>query len=353
MTLTQTAKFTKTTILVFIILSILGTASFIGYKIWYANYLASLPKVAEKPDNSFGALPPPSLPQSLVPSRSFTYSLDTNTGGLPDFGKIVKVYYSPKAATTFLAADKAKALAQKFNITSPPQAVSETRNSFSQDEKSLVVNLDTGNFSYTNNATASGGQGLEDDTKLIDNFRSFLSSLGMLKKDTLGEKSKIELLKLTDNQFIPAQGRFEAQGANIYFWPKDLDQKPILFSNFDKSLIYEEVSSSARVVENIKLLNVTFWPVDSSTFATYPLKPAGQAFDELKSGQGTVVKAPTGPLRNQASKQVSITSVYLAYFQTENYNPYLQPIFVFEGPGFVAYLPAITTQPAPTVNPAK
>lgn len=343
MTLSQTAKFTKNSILVFIILSILGAASFIGYKTWYAHYLASLPRVEEKPDNSFGALPPPSLPLSLVPSSNFTYSLDTTTGILPDFGKIVKVYFSPKPATTFLATDKAKALAQKFNIISPPQTVSETRSNFYQDNKTLTIDLDTGNFSYTNDATLSGGPSLEENPRLIEDFRNFLSSLGVLNEKTTGGKNKIELLKIIDNQFSIAQGRFESQGANIYFWPSDVDEKPILFPSFDKSLIYTEVSSSARAIENIKILNFTFWPIDSSTFATYSLKPTSQALDELKSGQGVIVKTPSG-------RQVSITSVYLAYFQTENYNPYLQPIYVFEGADFVAYLPAIAIQPVSSAS---
>ena len=77
--------------------------------------------------------------------------------------------------------------------------------------------------------------------------------------------------------------------------------------------------------------------IETSTFATYPTKTAETAFDDLKQGKGVVVVEPDKP-------KVSITSVYLGYYLAENYNPYLQPIFVFEGPNFVAYADAINEQ---------
>ena len=108
MTLTQAAGLTRKFILLSLILSILGIISFTGYKIWHARYLASLPPVEEKPDMKFGLLSELTLPKSKVSSSNFSYSLDTKTGNLPDFPKVIKVFYSPKAQTGFLAPDKAQ-----------------------------------------------------------------------------------------------------------------------------------------------------------------------------------------------------------------------------------------------------
>lgn len=336
MTLTQTAIIARRSILGFIIFTVLGLTSFIGYKIWHASYIASLPPVEEKPDTKFGILPQPNFPSSKILSSNFSYSLDTTTGGLPQFGKIVKVYFMPKASATFLAAQKSQALAEKFKITNPPQVISETKHNFQQDNRNLTVELDTGNFVYSSNASPSG-QPLDNDSKLTSDFKNLLSLLGILKEGLSTDKVKINLLKYDGSQFTGASSRNEALAAQIYLWPTDIDKLPIVTSQFNVSYVGAEIIDSARNLENIRSLNFTFWPIDLSTSASYPAKPVEVAFEELKSGEGIIVVEPgTGP--------VSITSVYLAYYQGSSYTPYLQPVFVFEGPGFVAYVSTLTKE---------
>ena len=336
MTLTQTATFARRFILGFLIFSVLGTISYIGYRIWYTNYLASLPPIEEKPDTKFGILPQLELPKSKASSGNFTYTLDTATGALPDFGKLIKVYFMPKASATFLSAEKGKTLAEKFNFDTSPQILTQTKHRFQIENRILTVELDTGNFVYQTDATPSG-QTLDDDNKLTQDFKDFLSQLGVLNSDLQSDKIKIKLLRFDGSKFIPASGRNEASAAQIFLWPKDLDKIPIIFSDINKSLVQAEIIGSARKLENYRSINFTFWPVDTTTFATYPLKPPSLAFEELKGGEATLVT-------ELGSQNVSITSVYIAYFQSENYTPYLQPVYVFEGPGFTAYVSALTNE---------
>lgn len=333
MTLAQTAILTKRAITGFIILSILGTSIFIGYKIWYASYITSLPPIEEIPDTKFGILPPVDFPTTKVSSANFTYSLDTTTGGLPSFEKITKVYFMPKPTATFLAPEKSQALAEKFNIQTAPQILSETKYVYQEADRILSVDVDSGNFTYTNNATPSANF-LDEDQKLLEDFNRFLSRMGIFKDELNSGRNKINLLKYVGDQFLPTQSRSEAQAAQIYLWPADLDKKQIITENFDQALIRAEILNSASELVNIRSLNFTFWPIDTSTFATYPLKSSDKAYQELKSGQGTVIMEPL-------SKEISITTVSLAYYQPTNYNPYLQPVFVFEGPGFIALIPAL------------
>jgi len=324
MTLTQVAIITRRTILGFAILVVLGTISFIGYQLWYANYLASLPTPEEKPDVKFGILPEPNFLPSHVSSSNFSYKVATETGGLPDFGKIVKVYFMPKAAATFLAQDKASALASKFNIDTPPEASSENIYKFQKDDRILNIELDSGNFVYKSGATPSSQFNLADSESIISNFRNVLLNLGISKEELRSSHGKIE-------------------GSKILIWPKDIDSKPIVTANFVTSLVKAEASFPASLPEHYSLINFTFWPVDLTTFSTYPIKSSSVALDDLKTGKGVIVIEPRSP-------QVSITKAYLAYFQSEFYSPYLQPVFVFEAPNFVAYVPAITNE---YISPAK
>lgn len=340
MTLSQTAILTKQVITIASIAIVLGTLSFIGYRIWYGYYLAHLPPVEEKPDTKFGSLPPLNFPESSVSSSNFSYSIDTSTGNLPKIGvdpgfkKIVKVYFVTKTFATLLSSETTKSLAEKFDIKTPPEILSETNYRFQEMQKTLTVNLDNNNFTYKNDATVSAIESLDDDSRLISSFQGFLSSLGYSKEDLKNGPGKVKLLKNDGGQLIPADARGDAVAGQISLWPTPIDNLPILTPEFDTSLVNAVVFKSADNLENYLSLDFTYYPIETSTFATYPIRETQDAFDDLKNGKGIIVITPLKP-------NVSITSIYMAYFLGQDYSPYLQPIFVFEGPHFAAYVPAI------------
>lgn len=329
MTLTQTAILTKRVIIISIISLVLGIASFIGYKIWYAYYLEHLPPVEEKPDIKFGLLPQPDFPKSDVSSSNFSYSLDTTTGGLPKIGidtgfeKLTKVYFVMQSFATLLSPERSQALAEKFNFSSPPEILGETKYRFQDSEKNLLVDLDTGNFSYTKEATISAKSDQNDDSKLVADFKKILTFLGLFKEDLKDGRSKVI--------------RLENQTAQISLWSAPIDKKSIFTADFNKSPITAEVAGSADNLENYRSINFTYYPIDKSTFATYPLKIPEAAFDDLRTGKGAIITVPQSP-------QISITSVSMGYYLPDNYGPYLLPVYIFEGPGFVAYIDAIGEQ---------
>lgn len=330
MTLTQTANITKQVITLSTIALILAVGSFIGYKIWYSYYLSTLPPVEEKPDTKFGVLPAPLLPSASVSSSNFSYSIDTTTGSLPKLGeagfeKIIKVYFLIKPLASFLSSDRSQALAAKFGITNPPQIISETKYLFEQDQKKLTVDLDNDNFKFSKIASPSGSEKLDDDSKLSSDFESVLNNLGILKPQIMDGRFKI----------IPNSAvRSEANSASIYLWSKSINNKSIFTADFNKALINATVLGSAQNLDNYTVLNFTFWQVDENIYATYPTKLPQNALLDLQSGKGVIVVEPTKP-------QVSITSIYLGYYLSENYSQFLQPIYIFEGPSFVAYVSAI------------
>lgn len=343
MTLTQVAALTRQIIALSTFALILGIISFIGYRIWYAYYLANLPPVEEKADIKFGTLPYPNFPKSDVSSSNFSYSIDTTTGDLPKvgidtgFGKLTKVYFVTKTFASLLSPEKSQSLAEKFDILSEPQIVSETNYKFVDQDKTLNIDLDNSNFIYSREATISAKEQLDDDNQLVLDFEKVLNDLNVLKPDLTKGRTKIILLKQAGTDFIPTSLRSEATAAQISLWPQSVDDKSIFTSHYDTSLINAIVYKTAGILENYLSLKFTYYPIDTSTFATYPIKTAEKAFEDLKSGKGTVIIQPSKP-------NVSITSTYLGYFLSQNYSPYLQPIFVFEGPEFVAYVSAIAEQ---------
>lgn len=349
MTLTQTAIIVKQAIVILAVALVLGISSFIGYKIWYAYYLAHLPPVEVKPDIKFGLLPQMDFPKTNVSASNFSYSVDTTTGNLPKIGvdsgfdKFVKVYFVTQTLTSLLSAEKSQALAEKFGILSPPEIISEREYRFKDKNKTLLIDLDNRNFSYTLDATISATINLEDDNKLTTDFKSFLANIGSLTDDLSSGVVKVIPLRTENGKLIPVQNRPDAQAAQISIWPVQIDKRLMFTANFDKALVNATVVGSANNLENYVSLNFIHYPVDTTTFATYPIKTPEVAFDDLKKGKGVVVVEPINP-------KVSITSVSIGYYLPENYNPYLQPVFVFEGPSFVAYVSAIDEQ---FITPAK
>lgn len=327
MTLTQAASLTRKSIVFAVIFSVLGTLSLVGYRAWYAHYLSTLPPVEEKADAKFGVLPLPNFPLSDASSSNYSYSLDTVTGNLPEFDKLVKVFFIPKPYTSLLAGEKSQELAKNFEIQTPPEIISETRYRYGQEDQTLIVDLDAENFHYTKSSTPSASLALGEDNKLIADFKGFLGAKKLLPESLKNGRAKIDYSKIE-----------EVSVAQINLWPQDFDGKPIVTAQLDKGLVRAMISGSPRDLDSYLSLSYTFWTIDPTTFATYPLKNTLQAFDDLKQGKGVVLKRPTG------AQNVSITNVYLGYFQSENYTPYLQPIFVFEGPQFMALVTAIVEQ---------
>lgn len=325
MTLTKVAQFTRLLITFSLIFFAIGVTSFIGYKIWHAKYLASLPPVEEKPNPIFGILKQPNLPQTDVSSSNYTYSIDTVDGNLPQFGKLIKVFIIPPVSASFLSGDKSKDLAQKFNLTTIPQILSETEYKFSDTNASLLINLDSGNFSYTKEASSSATDAIAaTNDELIRSFKDNLTSLGILKNEL--KNGRVTVNKSAD-----------LKEATISIWPEDIDGKPILTPQKDVSFVNARVNSNAIDLANYLSIDFTFWMVDTSSFATYPLKTSSEALNDLKSGKGAVIATPPKP-------QVSITKVDLGYFENLSYFPYLEPIYIFSGPQFSAYVTAVSNQ---------
>ena len=65
---------------------------------------------------------------------------------------------------------------------------------------------------------------------------------------------------------------------------------------------------------------------------------AEQAFQDLKDGKGYIANSGD----RSSTNEVVIRKVYLGYYDAGQYQPFYQPVVVFEGDGnFWAYVPAV------------
>lgn len=343
MNLTQTAILTKRVVFFSAIFLFFGIGSFTTYKFWQAYTIAHLPPIEEKPDLKFGILQYPDFPKTEVSSSNYSYSVDTQTGTMPKVGtdkgfeKLVKVYFIPKPYSSFLSADRSKALAQKFAIDTEPQIQSENTYLFQNLDRSLNINLDSGNFSYINQSTPSAEVKLSDESRFVDDFQRILSNLVGTKEQLTGGRSKIIYFQGAGENLIQTNSRQDADFVQISIWPKSIDNKQIYTTEYSKSLVNALVYKSAEKIENFNSIDFVIWDIDTSTTATYPAKTVEETYADLQSGKGIVVLQPE-------KAQVSITDVYPGFYMSKNYYSYLIPIYVFIGPSFAAYVPAVDNQ---------
>lgn len=345
-TLIQAAVLTKRAIIILAGLVFLSLALPIGLNIYYRYSASKLPPPQEKPEMKFGNLPQLSFDQATPTAYNFNFSLDTVTGGLPQTPKLMKVYYLPHFGVSFLAPDRAIEVAQKLGFDQDPQIIESREYKFTDNfGGSLNVDLTTGNLHFkrdlsklTNPATpsATSNQSLEDKEHLTAQFSKFLFSLGLLNDELKAGKTNIIYVGPDASQ---------VQKWLLTIFPADIDKIPIITPNYQTGLvkalvssqIYSEISKTNLDTSSITTFDFVFWPVDLTTFSTYPLKSADQAFTDLKNQKGFIsTKPPKG-------NDISITSVSLAYLQTSQYSAYLQPVFVFEGPNFLGLVSAVSS----------
>lgn len=330
MTLTQVAIITRRGVIAFAALLVLGIVAAVGYRIWYNYYISTLPPVEEKPNIKFGVLPKINFPKSNVSSSNYAYSIDTETGNFPQMPKIIKIYFIPQASVvSLLAPDQSEQLAEKFDFKSGREIVNPTTYKYANESGgSFTIDLITGNFNYQKN-TATSSAKLDnifiDQTKLIENFKEFLTNKGMLNNDLASGR-----IQVIYNKPIPAI----STSADVSIWPNDFDGLRIVTPSTKIGLTRALAINTNSEADRYPELNYVYWQIDKTTFATYPLEPVEDAFVKLQSGLGLVTE-------ESPSANVSITKVSLAYFESEEYTPYLQPVYVFEGPQFSALVPAV------------
>lgn len=334
MTLTETAKFTKRSFVVLILLIFLSILAWFGYKYYHNKYvyLPSLDALVPKPDVNFGLLPYPNLKISSD-SASLVYSVDTPTGSLPsDIPNILKVYFIPKGSITLLAPDRARDIARSFGLDKEPEIKSATEYSFSDNSGSkLVIDLETLNFKFRRRIATESGQlkdsVLADQGQLVGDFKKFIGGKGLLLEQLANSKSKV---------YYDATSNTDSNSALVTLWQDDIDKYQIVTPNFKEGLIKATVTKLQDENNRYSDLDFIYWPVDRDQFATYPIKSPTQAFDDLKSGTNvSIIEKP------KKGNEVSLTDLYIAYLMDSEYTPFLQPVYVFAGVDFTALIPAI------------
>lgn len=331
MNLTDAASFTKKFIVVFGIILFIGLVSWVGFLVWQnsrpKNIAGPIP-----PDYKFGTLPQPLFPESKGSGANYSYSLDTETGSLPkDLPNMTRVYFTPLLGATLLASDYAKELAESLKFSVGPQILSNTTHRFSDNTGGqITINLTTNNFNYEKVVDLNDqSEEILPDAQIIgEQFKSFLASKNLLKSFIQNGRT---------NVIYDGASPKDSSRATVSVFFDDIDGLKVVTPEFTHGSIKATVTKYKLPENKYPKLDYVYWEPDPLQYATYSIKSIETAFEDLKKDQGVIIIEPK-------TSQVSIVNAYLAYYISEEYSKYIQPIFVFEGPDFVAYVPAVTSE---------
>ncbi len=293
------------------------------------------------PSGTYGKLPPLTFPQSQDVS-DISFSINTISGYLPTFPDRAKVFQFQKPQLTLLSTDNATQLASTLGFTAAPVQKSPTVLDFQQTDPfaaDLSIDTDSFNFTLTSNfLTTQGNASLSalPTDQAQSTATNFFTAAGDLPSTIDQSKTQVQgFMYDSNNNLIAADKPEDTQVAVVNFLNEDMDQLSTVYPNNNKTNVHATVATVNGSPTVIEAQNWQF-PLMPDQNATYPIKTAQQAFNDLQKGNAYVAQY------DGKSTAESITNVQLAYYVPNDTYPYLVPVVVFSNDNFMAYVSAIS-----------
>lgn len=316
-----------------VILFVLKFALSFGVSYWKAKN----PPPPSKPTVSFGKLP--KIPFGQNENYPPAFELQTIEGRTPEGSPSARVFFIPKKAATLFSRKKAEEFAKKLGFVPPAEILSPTLYQFTEEftGNTLFLDITNNNFFFKLNyldPSVLSKEGLPEKEEAVNQARQYFSSLGVWDESL--KKPRVSYLKFEGQKLTPSSSLTEAQAVRVDFLKEDVGGLLFLPLEYERSSVYVVLSSSKEKAGRVLEARFYNFPPDLTTSATYPLITPKEAWENLKKGKAYIVRAL------QPEEGAVVRKIYLAYLEMPEYQPYLQPVYVFEGDrDFVAYVPAI------------
>lgn len=339
--LSKTAFYAQKTIKYGILGFLLLIIGKLAYDLFETQWEKTHPTPLPSPTVTFGK-----LPQLKYPKQEFDYPgeyvLETSTGTFPQFTTQLRVFFSPFRQPNLLAFDRAKEKAAKLGFTQEPIKVNENIFRWTKDNPSgsiLEMDIFTGtfkqNYDWLQEIDLFEKGSSPNMAKAEDIGKSFLKRIDSLETDLITGKTESSYLQYKGGILIPAKSLSEADFTKVEIYRQDTDNLPVITAFENQGIISLLISGTQATGKKIARVEFNYYPINLDSQATYPLKTIAQAWENLKENKAYLVSF-------KGNEKATIRKIYLAYYDSQEPQEYLQPIYVFEGDeDFKAILPAI------------
>lgn len=312
-----------------------------GVSWWKANH----PDPPPPPDVKFGRLPKIIFPK-VEEQPQYTYRLETRTGQLPALDNQFKIFFMPVRNPSLLALDKAKEMANRIGFIQEPIKQSPTVYVWSSSEpvpSSLTMEVIVGSFvmdrKWQDEPQYLTPTMFLSEERATDLSANYLSRLALYYNDLKAGKTRIDYLQAENGQLVPALSLSTSQFLRVHFFRSAIDEVPVVTSKPTVANVSLIMALQREEKKQVVRVDYAYSPVELERFATYPLVGVQTAWTRLQNNQGYVASPA------QDTSNVVVRQVYLAYYDAEQAQNFLQPVYVFEGDnGFVGYVPAVADE---------
>ncbi len=345
MTLTEISYYSRKLTPILILFFLFFLIAFYSFKLVFLYIETTKPKSPIVP-SLFGKIEAPQI-KDATSSAFFSYILDTVEGKPVTTTDSAKVFFLEKPITKFGYREKIYLMAKTFGFDTELVKYKLVDNLaiFDDGNQKLEVNIANFNFKYetkiSNESLVSNDLYIPSE-KIIENKAiDFLKKIGRYPDELATGLAKIIYIKYdpTLNVYNNVKSQKEANLVEVDFYRTNIDTYSVVSPRFFNSQNYVIMEFDKDGNHRVIKAQIAFFEKSNSQFDVYPIKTAETAWEEFQQGKGKVVAATYG------QKQVVIKQIFLAYYDPDFYQSFLEPVYVFIGDNnFAGYLPAITSE---------
>jgi hypothetical protein len=311
-------------------------------------YLMLNPPPPPAPTCRYGKLP--SLKYPEVPATaSPEYKLETVSGTFPSLPNVAKVYLVGVNKARLLVLQRMQQMAEQTGLRDTPTQLDDRTYRFTYPGLpiDMIFDVITEGFAYKYDWTVDNAVYTTFNVPIgegaVAEAKRFLDRLGSMPSDLANGTNKVIYLAATSSAMVPAISPYDANFARVDLFRADRtetvpgvaqpQQMRVVTSGGDTSPVNVIIAGAAgpgRVVQ----ANYYYSSVLADDSSTYPLIPVQTAWTDLVNGRGFIAKHAPGD-------KVTVRWISLGYFESNEQQPFLQPVYIFEGDqGFMGYVQA-------------
>jgi hypothetical protein len=215
---------------------------------------------------------------------------------------------------------------------------------FEDADRRASIDISTLNYEYTYNFESHPEifqfSQIPDGSVVIDRAKEFLRLTGKYPDELSAGTTNVIYLYYNSNTktLETVDSPRKANVVEVDFFRPNIGDIPIVSPKFFNSATYVTMVLNNTEYKVIKS-QAKFFEKDAQNFGVYPVKTGDKAWEELKQGKGFIV-SPGG-----RSYPIKIKEMFLGYFDPDEYQEYLQPVYVFLGENnFAAFVPAVANE---------
>lgn len=233
-----------------------------------------------------------------------------------------------------------------FNIETEEYELNDITATYENADQRLDIDIRNGNFvfetEFRSKAPLFENATIPDENVILQTAQAFLKQMNRFP-NAFNEGT----YNIIYQNYNPATDTFskvntiqEANVVEVDFFPPDIDGFPIVVPKYYNSQNFVVIAfegTPGRTQPTILKAQVQHYERDVTGGAEYPVKTGDEAWEEFINGEGAIVSAAPNSGTN-----IVIKEMFLGYYDPQEYQEYLQPVYVFLGDNdFAAYVPAI------------